>query len=160
MTNSDLSHTSARELWKGSSDEVIFSHDNQDTNVHAKTHFYNLGLTTSYGLPFQMQVDLRMDYTKSNIKGANHPDEKVGGDGAQVNALSKVSLKLTKVLLTKGSYALDMSLEHVKPIEDTPKNPTSNIVLICFSIMLVVVLHMSPIKKLQVELIGAALGYQ
>ena len=131
MLMTDVSYTSARELWKGNSDEVYFQdaagtkHLDNTVVRGAKTQYMNLGVELAYGTQlWGIETSLRLDYTSSKIMNATHPNTANGAVGTEVNNLSGIKLKLAKDFyagdwLTTGAY-----FEYKNPVESKPKSPS------------------------------------
>jgi hypothetical protein len=127
----DVSYTSARELWKGNSEEVTFQDAEGDVHtstagnpLEAKTKFYNFGLTIGYQkLPFGLTTELRLDYTVSKIRNATHPNPANGMEDSGLSRLSGAELKLSKNIINNNfSFGTYFSFRH--PIDSKPTAPS------------------------------------
>ena len=130
MISTDLSYTTARELWKGKDDEISYQDAEGDTHPDGtvkdgKTQFTNLGLEFSYGTPvWGIQSDLRIDYTSSRMRGATHPNAKNGKEDDGVDQLSGIAVKFLKDMFSSDSLTLTPYIGYKHPVEDEPEVPT------------------------------------
>jgi len=130
ILSTDLTYSSARELWFGNSDEVTFQDSEMGTHPNgslrdAKASYWNYGLEGRYHLSkLSLEASLRLDYTMSRMKDGSTPSLASGAEGAAVNQLSGLTLKLSKRILKRKKIDLTGYFEYRNPIESDPANPT------------------------------------
>lgn len=125
VLNFDYSLSRANELWKD--DDQL--HAMQDTQTGsskvAYTQFQTYGVTGSIGLPWDMQLDLRLEYRSSVIRNGQHPNEKAGAEDAAVSGISDQGFMLKKELWSfKNKYWLDGGIGYSTPADTSPDEDT------------------------------------